>query len=338
MNTIYPKTACNAKRPLHGFTLVELLVVITIIGILIALLLPAVQAAREAARRAQCANNMKQIGLALHGYHSAFNQFPLGALGGPPSWQREWPYLLYYILPYMEQQALYDGLVQMQKRIPETRPWYSDATTIWPLTVQVPVPGYLCPSDGLGGLTKGSLGATITPAPGAVQLSNTNYLGVFSGAGDDEAWNDAAVPINRRSVFGIDRGASIATILDGTSNTLAVVEYLTGTPSDFRGFSYTHRAGCQFVYVANTPNTSIPDNLLYLPSFCGNYNGNLPEQNLPCVPGDTPVNTAAARSRHPGGVHGLLCDGSTQFFRDSIDYRVWQSLGWMADGGPKGGF
>jgi prepilin-type N-terminal cleavage/methylation domain-containing protein/prepilin-type processing-associated H-X9-DG protein len=327
-------------NPSLGFTLVELLVVITIIGVLIALLLPAVQAAREAARRLQCGNNLKQIGLALHNYHSLNNQFPIGALGGgngATNWTPEWPYLLYYILPFMEQQPLYDALTTVQKT--GVQPWSGSALPTWAKAQGLAVASYLCPSDGLGGQTKGVIGATITQTSNAAQVYNTNYLGVFSGLNDGNAWNEKAMSSKQQlAVFGIDRGAKIADIRDGTSKTLAVVEYLTGTRNDFRGYSYTHRAGCQFVYVAATPNTSVPDNLYNLPSFCGSYNGNLPEQNLPCVPGSGSVNTAAARSRHPGGVNGLLCDGSVQFFNDSIDAGLWQSLGWMNDGGPQGNF
>ena len=330
------------RRSRCAFTLVELLVVITIIGILISLLLPAVQAAREAARRLQCSNNLKQIGLALHNYHSTCNQFPLGTLGSSAEgWSPEWPYLLYYILPYMEQSAMYDALAEVQRTTTDAantaRPWQSAAPSAWPASVRgVPVAAYLCPSDGMGGQVKGSIGATITLTPNAVQLYTTNYLGVFSGINDNDVWSESALASNRRAVFGINRGATISNIRDGTSNTLAVVEYLTGTREDFRGFPYTHRAGCQFVYVAATPNTSVYDNLLDLPSFCGNNNGNLPELNLPCVPGAGNVNTAAARSRHPGGVNAVLCDGSVQFYNDSVDAGLWQSLGWMADGGPLG--
>jgi prepilin-type processing-associated H-X9-DG protein len=86
--------------------------------------------------------------------------------------------------------------------------------------------------------------------------------------------------------------------------------------------------------VAATPNTSVPDSLLNIPTFCGSYNGNIPELNLPCQPTDGGSNTAAARSRHPRGVNAILCDGSVQFFTDSIDANVWKSLGYMDDGGP----
>ena len=97
----------------RGFTLVELLVVIAIIGILVALLLPAIQAAREAANRSSCSNNLKQIGLALHNYHSTYGQFPPGALGEPgPFGDPEWPYFLHALLPYLEQQEMADELAK----------------------------------------------------------------------------------------------------------------------------------------------------------------------------------------------------------------------------------
>jgi type II secretory pathway pseudopilin PulG len=316
------------------------LVVIAIIGILIALLLPAVQAAREAARRMQCSNNLKQIGLAMHNYHSTHRSFPLGTLGGPAAgWSPEWPYLLFYILPYMEQSALYDGLKIAQATA--VRPWYSNAKSTWPASVQgQSVSAYLCPSDGRGGLTKGVTNSVQGADPNGMQLFVTNYLGFFSGLNDGDTWAEsssgASAVSNRQAVFGIDRGARIEEITDGSSNTLMVAEYLTGAPNDIRGFSYTHRSGSQFLHTALTPNTKAPDHLLDHPHLCF-AEMNRPELNLPCTCGAGSSNTMASRSRHPGGVHGLLCDGSVHFFSDSIDATLWQQLSWMADGGPLGG-
>ena len=136
------------------------------------------------------------------------------------------------------------------------------------------------------------------------------------------------------AVFAINRGAKIGDITDGTSNTLAMAEYLTGTPNDVRGYPYTNRAGCKFLYTSRTPNTTAPDSLLANPMFC-TAALNLPEMNLPCYPTATETsNTAASRSRHPGGVHGLLCDGSVRFFENEIDATLWQTMGWMQDGQP----
>jgi prepilin-type N-terminal cleavage/methylation domain-containing protein/prepilin-type processing-associated H-X9-DG protein len=323
-----------------GFTLVELLVVITIIGILIALLLPAVQAAREAARRIQCSNNLKQIGLGCLNYESTYQQFPMGSCSVSPYWSTpEWPYLLYYILPYAEQQPLYDLLVAAQKT--NTKPYTvgtSDAA--WGPVSNKSVPAYLCPSDTMGGQTKGILGSGSSydiHSSSAVQLYLSNYLGVFSGLRDDHVWNESTLPVpaNKKAIFGINRGARIADIRDGTSHTLAVVEYLTGTKDDLRGYPWTQRAGNQFVFVAATPNTSASDSFASYNIFCQNGNGNIPELNLPCTTAGSEGNaTAAARSRHPGGVNAVLCDGSVQFYSDSIDAAAWKSLGWMDDGGP----
>ncbi|MCX7424457.1 MAG: DUF1559 domain-containing protein [Planctomycetia bacterium] len=317
----------------NGFTLVELLVVIAIIGILIALLLPAVQAAREAARRIKCASNLKQIGTAMHNYHATYNQFPLGTMTdtGARFANPEWPYLLYYLLPFLEENIMYEKFFDLQHQI--IRPWESNAPTVWPTDLQKGVPTYLCSSDGLGGSVR------VCPTSG-VALYLTNYLGIFSGMNDfdvqAEAFKSPSFDSRMRAVFGINRGAKIGEITDGTSCTLALAEYLTSKAGDARGTSFTNRAGCQFLSVQLTPNTKAPDNLLDHPEFCQNGFSSFPELNLPCVPGPTDSNFASSRSRHPGGVHGLLCDGSVQFFGSDIDVGVWHSLGWMQDGGPLG--
>jgi prepilin-type N-terminal cleavage/methylation domain-containing protein len=317
---------------LHGFTLVELLAVIAIIGILIALLLPAVQAAREAARRMQCANNLKQIGLALHNYHDAHKQFPIGSLcaGGAQFGHPEWPNVLFYLLPYAEQNSLYQGMAPM---IASTqRPWYSGAASAWPAAVRdKAVATYLCPSDGQGGQTKAFTNGVSGADPNGVKLFLSNYLVFFSGLTDGDGWTDAAAHPSQVAVFGINRGARIADILDGTSNTLAMSEYLIGR-EDARGYPWTVRSGALIVHVDRSPNSSVPDSLANANCFCSDPAANQPQKNLPCVAGADSTNTAAARSRHPGGVHGLRCDGSVHFFSDSMDLNAWRWLGWMADG------
>ena len=318
-------------RRISGFTLVELLVVITIIGILIALLLPAVQAAREAARRMQCANNLKQIGLALHNYHATHKMFPPGSIhnnSGSPFQKPEWISYLHQLLPYMEQQHLYDRTIMVPHH-----PW----ALAWPADVQgVSVPGFLCPSDGKGGPTYVIDPSTLGfGSPNEVYRSN--YMGFFSGLNDGfqhQHFADAG-PSDQHHMFRLNQGRKISEILDGTSNTMAISEYLTGKDKfNMRGQPFTSRAGSQHLYPTLTPNSSSPDILWgTAPEICENGTG-YPALNLPCI-GDTGTmsNYASPRSRHPGGVHVLLCDGSVRFVSDNVDLlSVWRPLATIANG------
>jgi prepilin-type N-terminal cleavage/methylation domain-containing protein/prepilin-type processing-associated H-X9-DG protein len=318
----------NHRTP--GFTLVELLVVITIIGILVALLLPAVQAAREAARLAQCSNNLRQIGIAMHSFVSQNNKFPPGinaksrfsfdyANGG-----YEWTYLLHSLMPFSEQDPYYTAV--HGPRFDINNPWY--APDQWASVPARAFAGFLCPSDGYGE-------DMVDWGPSyPVRVAKSNYLGIFSGFNDGDAFsdNDSA----RRAVFGYHSGRGLEDIQDGASHTMALAEYLKGVAAnDNRGDFWTNRAGCQTLFVILGPNSTAPDNICY--QFCPDGGSpSDPAMNLPCVSGGDNVNYASPRSRHPGGVNAVFCDGSVHFIQDEIDLATWQSLGWIADGTTTG--
>ncbi len=207
------------RRPRSAFTLVELLVVITIIGVLIALLLPAVQMAREAARRMQCGNNLKQIGVALHNYHEAIGTFPAGYIsavgsGGPaddrgPGWG--WAAMM---LPYIEQPGLHDQ-IQFDKDI-------TDPVNAVPRATILSV--FLCPSDG-GDKTFTTAGSN------PVLVAHSNYVGIF---GNPEITVDPGflLPAStnpersllHRGMFFRNSGVRMAEVSDGSSHTLFVGE------------------------------------------------------------------------------------------------------------------
>ena len=338
-----------------AFTLVELLVVIAVIAILIALLLPAVQSAREAARRIQCTNNQKQFGLALHNYHSAHGTFPPGnvvnstpgALAPRRNTPPEWPYFIVHLFPYFERAdlgAIADELFSRAHLLP----WQSNSADDWPSGIETAaVNVFFCPSDGFGGvrIAAGSLPAA-PYATNSVALFKSNYLGLFTGDNADDVNNEVLLEGNYSSplpsateqqrlklsqaVFGVNRGAEFKEIQDGTSSTIAVVEYLTGTEEDLRGWFWTSQAGAALIFTKNTPNTSARDVLIGPAGEWCNTRTNLPGDNLPCVGGGP--QTAASRSRHPGGVNTLMCDGSVHFISDSINLTTWQDLGTMQGG------
>jgi prepilin-type N-terminal cleavage/methylation domain-containing protein len=323
------------RSRLRAFTLVELLVVIAIIGILIALLLPAVQAAREAARRSQCTNNLKQIGLGLHNYADVNKQFPFGCFGiGGRFGTPEWSHALYYLLPFVEQRPLYDQLAKAQAT--GTKPWSVAAAgsgagwNEWPKDISG-ISAYLCPSDGMGGPAKWA----DPPTARGFKLYQTNYMPFFSGLSEDEIdlefANSPSFNLLRKAAFGVNRGAKFADFRDGTSNTVVFSEYLTAQPTNVRGHCWTARVACMFIFTANTPNTTVPDSLLPIASFCG-PGESLPEQNLPCLGVSWSGNHAAARSQHPGGVNALRGDASVGFISSTIDLATWQSLVFIQDG------
>ena len=339
----------------RAFTLVELLVVMTIIGILIALLLPAIQAAREAARHAQCSNNLKQIGLALHNFESRRGTFPPG-ISAKSRWSNDWSatnggyqwtYLLHFLLPDLEEEPYYVAIGG--PRFNTDLIYHPDT---WNKVNNISIPVLLCPSDNFG---DNIFVAEDNPGFEPDRWAKTNYIGLFSGLNDADgaysATNYAGHHIDpkQHAVFCYGKGTSISDITDGTSNTMALAEYLKGLNAlDQRANFYTNRAGCQTLFVTLGPNSTAPDNLCV--QFCNRGSPNDPSNNLPCVGGDSDANYAGSRSRHPGGVNAVFCDGSVHFIGDSVDSHVpdptsptdspgtWQRLGWIADGYTPGDY
>jgi len=301
----------------HGFTLVELLVVIAIIGILIALLLPAVQAAREAARRAQCANNLKQIALAMHNYENPHRTLPVG------SWGCCWGSWMVAILPYIEQRPLYERYDHNGKwDIPDSSYRYSGSRNL-PVT-RTRIDTYTCPSDTPAdetnwyGITSHNYGVNY----GNTGFINRSYVGPDAPAEADMngvIFGQAPFTIGDRS--GRTATFKLATITDGTSSTFLVSELIQGHGRDLRGFAWWAFGSGFMTYLA--PNSNEPD-VMQSAGYCNNTD----PRNPPCVGPHTtsmPM-TWASRSRHPGGVQSALCDGSVRFMSDNIAIDVWRAL------------
>jgi prepilin-type N-terminal cleavage/methylation domain-containing protein len=289
-----------------GFTLVELLVVIAIIGILIALLLPAVQAAREAARRSQCTNNLKQIGVGMHNYHDIYRALPVGAYACC------WGTWKVALLPYIEQVNLRQLYVDNNKYgVPVDNARYANALNLPVTTTRIPT--YQCPSD--------------TPNPNTFisKITSDNYSVNYgnTGLGQQGTLNGikfGGAPFsNSGSTTSDPKVYHFGDIRDGLSNTIMVAEVIQGIGNDLRGFSWWGDASGFETYLA--PNSSLPD-VIYTTGYCNN----LPQQGLPCIgtPTATQPSMYGSRSRHPAGVQVVACDGSTHFVNDSVSLLIWQ--------------
>ncbi|MBA4030907.1 MAG: prepilin-type cleavage/methylation domain-containing protein [Planctomyces sp.] len=314
-----------------GFTLIELLVVIAIIAVLIALLLPAVQQAREAARRSQCKNNLKQMGLALHNYHDVHNTFPSASVRttytttrgfyGKTGWA--WSVM---ILPGLDQGALYNA---MNVNI---NPLAENATLLPYLQTSLPV--YLCPSSPTPKINA-SFKTTAHPATDVPATSN--YKSVYGSM--DEGGVASAVAgcptsgFSRGHCFGGETGlfgagssVKFRDITDGTSNTLAVGEVTYGDIGDGIQRMAAVWSGVSDTGTGGTPTYDLPMRVVM----------------------HSLANTAARRingtfrnafsSHHVGGVHFLFADGSVRFITENIDGPTSENLANRADGNVLGEF
>ena len=348
------------KHRIRGFTLVELLVVIAIIGILIALLLPAVQAAREAARRMQCSNNLRQFGLALHNYHSSLNCFP--GLGSTSTISFS---VQARLLPYMEQVQLHD-LIDFDMPLTQgSMPVMFRTEHLEAAQTRASI--FTCPSDGnanellqfdgQGTNEAGTTMSNIMLAPGSYVLCSGSGVGL----------NAALVIANNKTdgMFYYGSARNIAAMSDGTSNTMVMSESVIGPGGANRtGLTFDEVYGQKMLVRQYMGNLGLPPMaatwqngvdaearlrttttwrgerctawILGRPSYV-TYNAFYPPNHS--LPDLFAMNCGyfSARSYHPGGVNVLLGDGSTHFTSDSIDLGAWRAISTVSGGETNAG-
>ncbi|MHC5538026.1 DUF1559 family PulG-like putative transporter [Singulisphaera rosea] len=330
----------------RGFTLIELLVVIAIIAVLIALLLPAVQSAREAARRAQCVNNLKQLGLAAHNYISVYNTMPYQCM---PTFQPgstnadQWSIGWYVsVLPQLEQQPLFNAVNFSQST------WAVAQTT----AAYTQISAWLCPSESQTQRLSGG-------------YFMANYVGNYGGPFALSIYSGTILPtadLAYSTYLSPVGPVTMASITDGTSNTSLFSERLLALPNfpTIPAGSSNSKRALYVSSVSANANTG-PASALAFAQACKNTNQNstlvsgpgqyafvayplhlaftsfnhvTPPNSVPCIdPADEsyfivgPGGAAPPTSNHAGGVNIGMCDGSVKFVKDTIGYQTWWALG-----------
>jgi prepilin-type N-terminal cleavage/methylation domain-containing protein/prepilin-type processing-associated H-X9-DG protein len=353
------------KTRRRGFTLIELLVVIAIIAVLIALLLPAVQAAREAARRSQCINNFKQIGIAMHNYHSAVNSLPWGHGDYTVSWN-DWS-AHSQLLPYLELASLFNA-INFCLLIKPASPTFTAGS---PPTFQCPqnstvittsIATFLCPSD-INRLNSPYGHCNYVASCGSIpNCFYSNYPGSRNNPG---GYTATASSGDFNGLFGYVTNAGVIgfrDVTDGLSNTAAFSEDVKGVgaantnssdtvidplvptstvaDSGLTTGSAAVSNSYAFYQVCITKNPLLPGAALYgnwaqgdywhAGSITGGtrYNHVMPPNTWSCGYGGTHDGGAStASSRHSGGVNVLIADGSVKFIKNSINVVTWEALG-----------
>jgi len=324
-------------------------VVIAIIAVLIGLLLPAVQAAREAARRAQCVNNLKQLGLAVHNYHSVHESLPPGRIWGPRPGRSATDFPT--IFSGTQNTTWFCLMLNLSEQGPLANPFnftlgaegyagpglavaegFFANSTVTSTKIAI----YQCPSDRVSdfqinpGYQGGVLSKPIfTKGNYAVSWGNTNWGAQYASSLSSQ---------HLRSAFGHDGRISLASITDGTSNTVIVGEVLQGARNDVRGMMWLSVPGGASFMTRYTPNgrkdlLGLRNGGDWLNNSPGLFCVNEPAQRLPCDPqaGDNDA-FAGARSRHAGGINVAFGDGSVRFIKDSINPVIWVGVNTMSGG------
>jgi len=302
----------------RGFTLIELLVVIAIIGVLVGLLLPAVQQAREAARRMTCVNNLKQTGLAMHSYYDSNRQLPSGYISpgtsaADPSASETakgyaWGFVL---LPYMEQSSLFDSIDQTREAV---------GTSNEAKAAEANLGGYRCPTD------TAPMSFSVNNGSGTVDLPTSNYVAVLG-------WNNVTTEAGQgNGVFFRNSDIQFRDIRDGLSTTICV-----GERKHIHDFFDQGPYAANSTWYAAVPGVLRDAGMTMMPMMKEGPGslvlGHVGQSGM--MSGKTPNHTnhiVHFSSSHFGGVAFLLCDGSTHIIRDNIDYQLFKAIGTRAGG------